>query len=336
MNFHLASAPKYPDETAVHFAAQLVADGYYGGESGNEIFFVYPSDTLASQHNFAFNGWEKDFTQPQSETKWNDVFVWPNTLDNPGIPVDAGFVFLPESAQVDPQTGSKYASEVKIVDGEEKRVMIEDTNLVNSFVEWGKKLDEQSVVKQAFKVYKDERNYFYQEERRNSCLVTFAQELQKLGFTQDASAALGDKLMSEMHWRDELTDEVLQHIIKESGAQWKRAVNTIPSKDYWEDFFVKNPNFRPKHIQYYDGSPTRGIVEFLQKNNIGRADTSESQGKLLGFDDHHILLNEGLGGGDMDAKQDSRVMVGYKELVDTANKIIAEHYSQKVEESVGE
>ena len=122
----LAVAPKYPDKTAVHFAAQLVADSYYGGETGNECFFVFPTDVLASQSSFAFNGREKDFTHPQSETKWNDVFIWPNTLENPGVPIDAGMVFLPEHMQVDPKTGSKYASEIKIVDGKERMVMIDD------------------------------------------------------------------------------------------------------------------------------------------------------------------------------------------------------------------
>ena len=93
LNHHLASAPKYPDKNAVHFAAQIVADDYYGGERNNEIFFIFPSDVLASQYPFAFNGWEKNFTKPQSEIKWNDVFVWPN-IDNPGIPIDAGIVFF--------------------------------------------------------------------------------------------------------------------------------------------------------------------------------------------------------------------------------------------------
>src|SRR6185503_4609999 len=97
----------YPDKIAVHFAAQMVADQFYGGERNNEVFFVYPSDFIASQHEYAFNGWEKDFTKPQSETKWNDVFVWPSNLENPGISVDAGLVFLPDHTPVDPETGSK-------------------------------------------------------------------------------------------------------------------------------------------------------------------------------------------------------------------------------------
>ena len=92
LHFHLASAPKYPDKTAVHFAAQIVADDYYGGEKGNEVFFVYPSDVLVSQYTYSFNGKEKDLTKPQSETKWNDVFIWTDP-NNPGIHVDSGIVF---------------------------------------------------------------------------------------------------------------------------------------------------------------------------------------------------------------------------------------------------
>ena len=171
--------------------------------------------------------------------------------------------------------------------------MIEDTGLVNSFVEWGKSLDDQSVARQVFKNYKsNERNYYFQEDRRRECLITFAQELQKLGFTSDASAALGSSLMSELYWRDELTVELLKHVIKESGAHWKRAEVTIQAKEYWEGFFAKNPRLRPKHIQYYNGSPTAGVIEFLQKNDIGRADTSDADGKLLGFDDPILFLME--------------------------------------------
>ena len=100
-----------------------VGDNFYGGERGNEVFFVYPSDVLASQNDYSFNGWQKDFTKMQSEDKWNGVFVWPQDMNNPGISVDAGVVFLPGNIPVDPETGSKYASALKTVESEEKRVM---------------------------------------------------------------------------------------------------------------------------------------------------------------------------------------------------------------------
>lgn len=180
LNHSLATAPNYPDKTAVHFAAQIVADGYYGGESNNEVFFLYPSDVIASQHDYAFNGAEKDFTKPQSETKWNDVFVWPSTLDNPGIPVDAGVVFLPENTPVDPQTGSKYASEVKTIDGEEKRVMVEDEKLIAAFVEWAENLTDASPVIQAYKKY---------DERRVEMIIGVAEKIGK----ENVSTCLGTK-----------------------------------------------------------------------------------------------------------------------------------------------
>src|SRR3989344_2068460 len=70
----------------------------------------------------------------QIKPKWNDVFIWPSSVDNPGVLVDAGMVFLPETTLVDPETGSKYTSEMRTAEGEEKRVMIEDEKLISAFV----------------------------------------------------------------------------------------------------------------------------------------------------------------------------------------------------------
>lgn len=318
LNRGMASAPKYPDITATHLAAQIVSDGYYGGERGNEVFFVYPSDVLASQYAFAFNGWEKDFTRPQSETKWNDVFIWTDP-NHPGVPVDSGIVFLAEKVPVDPETGSKYASEIKVVDGEEKRVMIEDTAMVSSFVEWGKKLDDQSPLKKAFSSYKDERNYNRQQDLKEDCFAAFVGELQGLGFATDSSAALASKLIGEMFYKDSFDEEALRGIMESSGARLKRAESTVPAKQYWESFFAKKPGLRPKHVQYYDGDPTTAVLKFQQQNNIGGADTSKTDGQLLGFDDHHVL----------DMEKDPRANVGYDDLVATAGKIIESHYAAK-------
>ena len=325
LDFSPASAPNYPDITAVHFAAQLVADEYYGGEGNNEIFFIYPSDVLASQYDFALSG--EDFTNKiKGETKWNDVFIWPSTFDNPGIPIDAGIVFLPESTPVDPNTGSKYASEVKNVDGKEKRVMIEGTALVKSFVKWAKRTleDKQSPVNKAAEEWlnaprRDE------DEKERICLDIFSQELQDLGFAQDAAESLGRYMKQSFRF---LRSMNLEALVKDTGAHYKRATNTIPAKQYWEDFFTQHPHLRPKHIYYYHGDPTDAVHEFLQKNNIGENDTSKKEGTLLGFDDHSVSLNRKPGGWS-DERQDERAMRGYKELRETANRIIAEYYNGK-------
>jgi len=319
LHFHLASAPKYPDKTAVHFAVQIVADDYYGGERGNEIFFVFPADVLASQYPFAFNGWEKDFTRPQSERAWNDLFVWPQSTENPGIPVDMGIVFLPKSTPVDPETGSKYASElIRTNDGEEIRVMIEDAALVRAFVEWGKTQlnNKSSPLRELFTQYKEETNYSLRESLLNYCLAAIIRELESLGFKPDASAVLADKLISEMYLKDTFDQERLERIVRGVDAHWKRAENTIPAQEYWERFFSENPRLRPAHIWYYDGNPTTAVYEFLLQNNIGNADTSTTEGPLLGFDDNHVL----------DMEKDPRANVGYDELVAKANEIIENHY----------
>lgn len=328
LNHSLATAPNYPDKTAVHFAAQIVADGYYGGEKSNEVFFLYPSDVLASQHDYAFNGWEKDFTKPQSETKWNDVFVWPSTLDNPGIPVDAGVVFLPENTPVDPETGSKYASEVKTVDGEEKRVMVEDKKLVSAFVAWATGLTEESPAVKAYKDYYDERDYWKQRSMEKDFVDVIRQEMLALGFCEDAADDLTHEVSynlqaftyhGKLDWGDSTPEEAAKSRLRSASANWKRAENTISAKEYWESYFEQHPEQKPKHLVFYGGTPTTAIHEFQTRHNIGQADTSEKDGDLLGFDDRHVR----------DMNKDPRARRGYDELVATAHRIIEEHYRIK-------
>ncbi len=292
MNSPFATAPKYPDETAVHFAAQVVADDYYGGESGNEVFFIYPSDVIASQYDFAFNGWEKDFTQPQTEMKWNDVFAWPQDVENSGIPIDAGMVFLPKDTPVDPETGSKYASQIQAVGGKEKRVMIEDKDLVSRFVVWARQLDGSSSVRQAFTTDKD------------NAKRVIAEELEKLGFSEDAIRGLAQEVFTEMHWSESFEDEMAERILKKTGAHYKRAENAVRAEDYWEGQFAQNPTLRPKHVIYYNGDPSRAVLEFQRTHGIGNANTSGTEGTLLGFDDRHVT----------DMQNDPRSNKGRQEL----------------------
>ncbi len=99
----LLSREKYADKTAVHFAIGLVADVAYGGESGNEIFFSFPSAFIAA--NFYFSG--SASVEMGLDSDWNDQWVFPQSEDR-GININAGLVNIPRSALVDPRTGSKY------------------------------------------------------------------------------------------------------------------------------------------------------------------------------------------------------------------------------------
>lgn len=91
----------FQDFGSLHFATEIVADHLYGSERGNEIFFVFPSAMIASQYNFMGADFHDAIPSPG-----NDVWVF--TEDQRGIDLNAGIVFIPLDARVDPKTGSRY------------------------------------------------------------------------------------------------------------------------------------------------------------------------------------------------------------------------------------
>lgn len=321
MNFNFGAAPKYPDKTAVHFATEIVADQYYGAESGNEVFFIFPTDTIASQYDFAFNGKEKDFTKPQSETKWNDIFVWPQTVTNAGISIDAGFVFLPKSTLVDPQSGSKYASEFVEIDGKEMRVLIEDPEMVRKCIDWFISLDANSHIMQSLEALKSQTNYYVRESQSAQILTALQREIIGVGVSSETAAKAAEELFNEISWRQEVPEQVLESIFKGAGVQYQRPQNAVPAQEYWENFFAYDESLRPKHVVYYDGSPTNAVYQFQQEHGIRQQQPVVSEDKLLGFADRHVT----------DMEQDPRANKGKEELLATARKIITEHYRQYVE-----
>jgi len=202
--------------------------------------------------------------------------------------------------------------------------MIEDTDLIKAFVEWGMRLNNgSSPLRKIFTSYQEAVDYigigeFPRQTLKEELLAKFAHELKSLGFKSDIVPILADKLLNSMCELKTFEPETLESILREVSAHWKRAENTIPAKEYWESFFSENPQLRPAHVVYYDGDPTIAVYEFLRQNNIGKADTSKTEGLLLGFDDNHVL----------DMENDPRANHGYQELVTTANQIIEDYYRQ--------
>ena len=326
LNNSLGSAPAYPDKTAVHFAAQIVSDRYYGGERDNEVFFLYPADVIASQNDFAFNGWDKDLTAPQDETKWNDVFVWPSTLDNAGIPVDSGMVFLPASTLVDPESGSSYESKIVTVDGIESKSMAEDEVQIASFVDWATSLTKESPVMAAYTEYEEALGYNDRRYLERSCIEVARSEISQLGFSETIAGLLTYEVMhnvgaflqtGKLGYGDGSPEEVAKARLRAVGGNWKKVENGVSSKEYWEGYFDANPDSRPKRVVYYEGDPTDAVHKFQQKNHIGQADVSEQEGKLLGFDDRHVK----------NMSEDPRARRGYDELVSVAHRIIDERFA---------
>jgi hypothetical protein len=330
--------PGYPDGTSVHLAPQLVNDGYLG-ETGNGVFFCFPTDVIASQYTFGLAGDHKDLRKIQGDGKmWDDVFIWPNNSEIPGIPVDSGIVFLPNDSEVDPKTGSTHATETKNIEGKETKLLIENKELVSKYLEWSEGIFNNDEIVNTV------RKHMTNEIDSNAVVYRCLEQLSELGFRGHSGLlALAEDITDELdnyyrnienkqttfdnkiytnemkeNTKNEIKDAI-RSLIENSFAKYEPAANTIPGKDYWERFFAANPNLKPRHIVYYDGNPTNAVYRFLQEKKIGSADTSKVNGPLLGFDDHFVL----------DIRNDPRGYKGYDELANTANKIIKEHYAFK-------
>ena len=327
LNRGFAASPKYPDRTSVHFAAQSVSENLYGSEQGNNIFVVYPTDVLASQHLFASVGSKNGFDD-QIGSHWNDVFVWPRSLENPGISIDLGIVFLPEDTLVDPETGSKYASKVENVDGNNVRVKIKDDAVIAAFVEWAENLSQNSPVIQTFKEYQEQNT----DGTEDACFCAVKDEMINLGFTPEVATNLasfftGINTSSKTYpivgfdqflktgtiYFGSSKEEAAILLLEKTNSNWKRSENPITSKEYWENYFSNNPNDRPKRIVYYKGDPTKAVLEFLRKYGIEKSDLYP----LDEFRENHVS----------DMKNDIRVWAGYDELLQVATEIINQHYS---------
>lgn len=98
-------SPWYPDRAAVHVATGAdVANSYYGAEAGNESFVIYPGTLLVAEGRIGSGHFGN-----ATGGAHNDMWWYPRNPD--GVSLDAGILFLPADAQVDPETGSRYRSD---------------------------------------------------------------------------------------------------------------------------------------------------------------------------------------------------------------------------------
>jgi len=193
---------------------------------------------------------------------------------------------------------------------------VEDPLLTSKFEDWANGLNSESPVIKAIE----------DSNRRNDSSGfdrVLKDEMRKIGVPEDSMESLVYMsglsqdifLFKDKHpTKNKYVDD-----FKSSNAKYKRAENTVTAKEYWEGYFSKHPDQKPKHIIFYNGDPTSAIYKFQQENGIGSADTSKTDGQLLGFDDNHIS----------DMASDLRSNAGHDELVELGNRIITEHYSQE-------
>ena len=238
---------KYMDFMAVHFAAEEVADSYYGAETGNEIFVVYPSEFIASQYFFAGDASGGEFDQ------YNDMWVWAN--EEKGLSLDSGVVFIPEDAAVDPRTGSKYkineSGDVEFnlqLINHVKEVIKSDTFLKN-YKKYSKTIGDLSGA--------EKKRYFSEHTDDIKNTLGLDDELFEIvfdyRFLQDITAHEED-VMSQVDF-----DAVVDTRLLEKRVKFAKSKDTVTSKIFWEQYFAEHPK-----ANHQKQSITKAKIQLLQ------------------------------------------------------------------------
>ncbi len=324
VNSGIAAADHWADRRAIHLAQHIVLDSHYGGERGNEAFFVFPSDVIASQALFGghMNG-SLTTANVTTEQKWNDAFIWPEDGE---IPVDAGIAFLPRSTKVDPKTGSKY----ELVRNEAGELATQqDPAIADKFVELAKSMPK------LHEMYYGDAVKFLAEKFDELSVPEGARADLESGLFQFSEYGQVFNLYPEDRagkTEDELPELSVRKLVSSLRLDLKLAENPVSAEEYWEGYFREHPEERPAHIIYYDGDPTKAVQGILRQAGVfeeveswrsltdqdqrmtGPGDTAERDGKLLGFDGHYA--EEG----------DPRIQEGHERFNQLARKVIAERF----------
>ncbi len=249
----------YVDRNATHFASEIVADEFYGGEKGNEVFVAYPSMHIDTQYTYV-----GDLTSSENN-QYNNQWVW--TQNENGMDLDAGLIFISGDAHVDPKTGSRY----EIRDG----APVEDQELVTALVdaqdaEWVQEY--QDLLMEADSHYKP--SVYHSQLQRL---------LEKNGVTDPRIHETFRNPRLFLKWRDtgsssdQDRSSVVRSILSESGNLFQLAESVIPSQEYWSSYFEEHPDQQPSKVVYYSGGdPSKALREFKEKHGlIKKADGEE-------------------------------------------------------------
>lgn len=279
----------FGDIAAVHFALEEVADASYGAEKGNEIFVIYPTPFIASKTHFY-----RSLTEKAPGVN-NDLYVWPT--EEQGISINAGIVFIPADAKVDPNTGSKYEidSSGKPVVNQEYIDLLKELVYKKGFITFA------SDLYKAYQQIPTEAGQAKTGEFRERLASQFLKGDPRARDERIISTILNSQLISEIFFqakglnsrsaktRAYVTHRInstIESVLHQQGIYFKETQNTISSKDFWEQYFAKNPQLKPSKIIYYEGGdPSKALMDFKRQNNLSKKGSSDD----LGFPEHRQI-----------------------------------------------
>ncbi len=256
------------DDSAVHVATEYAADTFYGSEGKNEVFIAFPSALIASE--YVFSG-SLEHAVPGNQVS-NDTWIW--MKEQEGIPLDAGIVFLPSDSKVDPRTGSLYQIEngKPVVDQDRLTRVLELVK--NRSLAQIVSAHQEQAYRNPFAGTIEVRNslaeQFGVEEKSmqdfllngNVVAITLRSFPDIQGFSSSFSKLSDDKQA------DKIQEDVMNEL-QSQKLYFKKATETVTAEEYWDQYFTKHPERRPKHTVFYDGGdPTAGLMKWREDNEL--------------------------------------------------------------------
>ncbi len=292
--FDIGYSGSYADRKAIHFAVEEVANAYYGAERGNEIFFSYPSNYIASSYFFDHQ------LHRAGGGIHNDRWIYEK--EKTGIPLDAGLVFIPKETLVNPETGSRYE-----LDEDNTPLKNEEyIKIFKDFFEWS---EFDAIKKELAKQYPSSRKEYIVdlEKEENEDVQYFLEKTRGIRKKiQEKFGPLDRKILSSMLSHENMkklskyknpetrTDRELmgmtvhraiESCLKESGILYKEAKNPISSQEFWENYFKEYPEQKPSKIVYYEGvDPTQALRNWREENGLEK----KSDDPYMGFAENKI------------------------------------------------
>jgi hypothetical protein len=205
---------------------------------------------------------------------WNDQFVWAN--EEKGMNINSGIVFLPGDAKVGRETGSLYKLD------EKKNPIINKAFIaeVNKFTE-NPNFD---IFAREVMMVSGKLNYEIKTVAGlPRDLVPFKEGLEKDFGIKDENLILAMldynnlfsfSVIKNARREGQATasnnmDEKVQVALKSRGIYFEKSDDTIPAKEYWEEWFKKNPKAKPSKIVYYtDTDPTTAFRNWRKEAGL--------------------------------------------------------------------
>lgn len=257
---------KYSDTSAIHVAVEEVADTFYGAERGNEMFVAYPAAFVVS--NFYHSSMISLDEAGGGGMEHNDAWIW---AEEKGFDINAGVVFIPKSAEVDPRSGSRY----DINNNGEVNILSENIELLENLIknrEFGEFIKNKENLEKEFGV-----NLRLSEALKETIKLKFG--ISNTGIIDIILDEICRGAGGKLHFSQEITPErkdEIDDLLMKKELLYSKPQKTITSEEYWNNYFENNPDLKPSKIVFYEGnSPTKALNEWRAKNGIMPAGRDE-------------------------------------------------------------